>query len=840
MIRQRCCPAASALLAWWGLALAANCAVGQSPVLETVFPAGAQVGQSVEVTLSGTQLDSGVTLHCSAPGVRCEPIQTGRFRLIVPADALPGHYDLWAVGDHGVSAPRAFVIGLREEQLERESADDPPAAQQVPLDVVLNGRLDSPGDVDRFQFEAKQGQRVVLECLAERIDSRMRAVLEVFDADGRRLGVNRGYYGIDPLLDFHVPADGAYVVHVRDLTGKGGTEHLYRLDIDTGPRVAFATPAVVQRGQAARIVLHGWNLSQKPVEAAARKEGEVSDFASASELNLDLHSDVLELEQLVVEIPPQQTEATWPWPVRLQPAQAALEGFAYHLPGSHAAIALGVTEVPVVLDRANHGPAAAQELSVPCEVSGQLVAGVEVDFYSLEVRRGEVLYFEVWAQRIGAPADMQLSVLDSAGQRELAQFSDERRGQGPFPTAHLDPAGRWVAPADGRYLLAVRNLIGGLDRDPRRVYRLSVRREEPAFQVVALPRGETPAGLNVPRGGRAALDLVAFRQRGMNQSIRVAAIDVPPGIECPEVWLGPGVDRATMIVSADRADAADLGLLQLRGFAEDAATGVSNSVVVRGGTLVRSGVPTGWGRLTSQLPLATSGEAPLRITANGHEPLDHHLYGTLRVRHSPGGILDVSVRIERADPTHRAPIKLIGVGLPEMISNQVAIVAEHEQQGYLSFYLPPTLPVGRYSLAVQAETTVPGADNKPQTVVVVSNAVNFEVEPAAFRVELEPFAVTRAKRGETIQVGYAARRLHGFIGKMHTELATPGRVTNVEGLRGRGETFVGQTDHGSLQVVVNDDAPLGPQRFLRLFTVGVVEDEPVYFGSCFFPLEIVE
>jgi hypothetical protein len=75
---------------------------------------------------------------------------------------------------------------------------------------------------------------------------------------------------------------------------------------------------------------------------------------------------------------------------------------------------------------------------------------------------------------------------------------------------------------------------------------------------------------------------------------------------------------------------------------------------------------------------------------------------------------------------------------------------------------------------------------------------------------------------------------------MHTELAVPGRVTDVVGLRGRGETFVGQTDNGSLQIVVNDDAPLGRQQFLRLFTVGIREDQPAYFGSCFLPLEIVE
>ena len=75
---------------------------------------------------------------------------------------------------------------------------------------------------------------------------------------------------------------------------------------------------------------------------------------------------------------------------------------------------------------------------------------------------------------------------------------------------------------------------------------------------------------------------------------------------------------------------------------------------------------------------------------------------------------------------------------------------------------------------------------------------------------------------------------------MHTELAVPGRVTDGVGLRGRGETFVGQTDTGSLQIIVNEDAPLGRQPFLRLFTVGVVEDEPVFFGSSFLALEITE
>lgn len=835
------------------LALAAEClamltslsAFGQPPPeLNTVFPAGGQAGKTVEVTVSGSTLQGLKSLHCNVPRIRCEQLEPARFRLSIPEGTLPGLYDVWGVGNNGVSAPRTFAIGNRAEQMESEPIDSMSVASIVPLNVVINGRVDKPGDTDHFRFEAKEGQRVVLECWGERIDSRLRAVLAIFDATGKRLAVNRGYFGIDPLIDFRVPADGLYVIKVQDLTLSGSAEHYYRLDIDTGPRVAFSVPSVVQRGKASRVTLYGWNLTPQDISKnppAGTTDGNPSTRAAVQD----------GFDHIEVAIPPSLAEASWPLPVRLQPAQAVLaeSAFPFHLPGSHAPVIIGVTDVPVVLDRDdNHSPASAQEISVPSELGGQLIAGNEHDLFAIQARRGEVLYIEALGQRIGSPVDLQVVVLDPSGERELAQFGDETRNiGGPFPTSHLDPAGRWVCPVDGRYLISVRNLIGGLQSDPRRTYRLSVRREEPDFQIVAVPRRADPAGLNVPRGGREVLDLLAFRCRGCNGPIRVSAKDLPVGVECPDVWIGPGVERTTIVVSADRNAAGLFGQLKLEGVEEPVgvsgqpgadSTGLRH--VVRGGTVVRSGTPMGWGRLTSQIPLAVVGDSPLRITADGHETLSHQLYGKLRVRHSPGGVLDVAVEVERRETSHQAPVKLMGVGLPDSIRNQTAIIPAGQQRGYLSFYLPPTLPPGRYSVVVRAETTIATTGQKPETVAVYSNPVTLDVQPAAFLVEVDPFAVTRAKRGEIIQVGYSAKRLNGFIGKMHTELASPGRITDIVGLRGRGETFVGQTDKGSLQITVNDDAPLGRQPGLRLFTVGVLEDEPIYQGSSLLPLEIIE
>lgn len=790
-----------------------------APALDVVFPAGAAAGQTTTVNVLGRNLQGLRTLHCNAPGVRCEKLDGGRVSIAIPTTTPPGQYDLWAVSENGVSAPRTFSVGNRAELLEKEPNDSAKEAQAVSLNVVINGRIDKGGDQDHFRFDAKRGQRVVIECWAERIDSRLRAVLELFDAEGRRLAANRGYFGSDPLIDFRVPADGAYVVKLQDLIFSGSAEHYYRLDIDTGPRVAFTVPSVVERGKSSRVRFYGWNLPVAGQTPAPRLEAPPLD-----------HVDV--------DIPDTLARESWPLPVRLQPAQAVLEGFAYHLPGSHASVVLGVTDVPVALDRSdNHTPASAQLIAHPCEVSGQLIAGDEVDWFAIQAKRGEVLYLEALGQRIHAPVDLQLSVLDAAGEREFVQFSDEVENVGgkTLPTSHLDAAGRWVVPADGRYLIAVRNLSGGLQSDPRRIYRLSVRREEPDFQLVIAPRRDDPAGLTLLKGGREALDVVAFRRRGMAEPIRIAARDLPSGIDCPDVWLGRGVDRATLVVSARHNAATPFGELKLEGMTEAAGRRA-----VRGGTVVRAGTPNGWSRITSQIPIAVAGIAPLRITADGHETVNHHLYGKLQIRHSPGGVLDINVRVERREADHRAPVKLVAVGLPESIRNQTAILPPGESQGYLSLYLPPTLSVGKYSLVVRAETTVPAAGKKTETVAVYSNPVTIDVRPAAFLLEVDPFAPTRVKRGEVIQVGYSAPRRNGFIGKIHTELAAPGLVTDVVGLRGRGATFVGQTEKGTLQIVVNKDAPLGPSQFLRLFSVGVLEDEPIFHGAAFLPLEIVE
>lgn len=808
-----------------------------NPVLSSVFPAGGQAGTTVLLTTAGN-LPGLATLRCNVPDVRVEPAGANQFRLAIPKETPPGQYDVQAVTANGLSSIRTFVIGRGAEQLEVEpnnAASVPPEGgttnagpQSVPLDVVINGRIER-GDLDHFAFTAQRGQRVVIECQAERIDSRLRAVLELFDTTGRRLAVNRGYFGVDPLIDFVVPADGTYVVKLFDLVFAGGADSFYRLAIDTRPRVAFATPCVIERGKPTRVTLHGWNLRGAGFQpAVADPSGPVENRPRAPAL-----------DTVTVEITPPERASLQT--LRLRSNQVALEGFAYHDPGSDTPIFLGLTDAPVVSDEAgNHLAKAAREIAVPSEVSGRLIGDDERDWFTVNVRRGEVIWLEAFGERIGSPVDLELSVFDATGDQELASFRDEvrQRDLPRFAGSHSDPVGRWIAPADGRYLVLVRNVVGGLDDDSRRQYRLSVRREEPDFQLVAVPRSDDPTGVNVTRGGRVTLDVLAYRRRGLIGAIRVSAKDLPPGIECPDVWLGPDVDSAPLVLTAGPNVEPFAGTLHLEGQAE--GVGARR---VRGGTVVHKG-PTGIAsRIVNDVTFAVAGDALVKITANGHAPKLHQLYGELKPRHAPGSVVDVAVEIERRDFDHQAPVKLIGVGLPDLIKNQTTTIPAGKHRGTLSFYLPPTLPIGKYTFAVQGETTVPAgpkdATGKPKTesTAIVSNAVTIDVQPAAFIVEVDPFAPRQIRRGEIVQLNYSARRINGFLNKIHTELDAPGDVV---GLRGRGVTFTGGTETGTIQIIANDDAPLGQQQFLRLIGVGTQEDQPVFQGSCFLELEIVK
>ena len=796
------------------------------PQLKSLFPSGCQAGQTVSVKVLGSNLEGLSALRCSHPGVRFQHQEKDQVTVTVSAETPTGIYDVQVLTPHGVSTSRSFFVTGRQLIVEQEPTETvKPGIQQVPLDGVVSGRIANSGEVDEYGISLEAGQQLVLECWTERIDSSLRAILELVDDQGQRVASSRGFFGVDPLIAFRVVESGTYRVRIHDLVYGGSSDHFYRLDIGISPRVVFARPNVIERGKTTAVTLFGWNLNSRDGGPSEQQESVKGNQLTSRKPSLAQASYTQRIVQITVPENPVRIGSYRP------PSAVAVDGFLYHLPAADTPIWLGVTDVPVTGDRsANHSAASAQLLEVPGEVSGQLTAGNERDWYRIRARRGEVFHVEGFAQRIGSTADLDISIMDRTGKEELAHYRDELLSIGGlrFPSSHLDPSGRWVAPADGDYLVVVRNLIGGLQEDPRRSYRLSVRREESQVELVAIAHPDaSPAGINVQRGGRQLIDILAFRQRGQHGSIRVTAENLPAGVECPDIWLGPGVTRAPLVLYATEGAAEAVGTLDLVGV--DRFGGLPVRRPVQGGTMVRTGLPNGQGRLTDEIPFAVAGTASVFVTARSR-----------RDRYQQGSIVDVEIDVHRQSGQQQTEVKLVGVGLPELVSQQQAVIPAGKHKGNISFYLPPTLAVGNYSLVVQAQTTVQsatGKDQKPVGTTLFSNAINFEVYPAPYILAVDLDAPRKIQRGKIVQIQYTARRKNGFIGKIHTDVAAAGELV---GLRVRGVTFVGQTESGTLQIIANEDAPLGQQPFLRLEGVGTIEDEPVYLGACFLKLEIVE
>lgn len=216
----------------------ASTARAQLPLhrLQSVFPSGGRAGETVEVQITGADLEGVDGLWFDHPGLRAFQRKGPTFVVAIAPGTPSGYHDVRLVGPLGVSNPRAFVVGERPESREVEPNNTVEQANAIVNNSTANGRADAQPDVDHFAFEGKAGRRVVLDLAAERVDSRFDGVLTLFGPDGRELAASHDYFGPDPLLDVTLPADGRYVARVHDVVFNGSPDHGYRLTVHDGPQ----------------------------------------------------------------------------------------------------------------------------------------------------------------------------------------------------------------------------------------------------------------------------------------------------------------------------------------------------------------------------------------------------------------------------------------------------------------------------------------------------------------------------------------------------------------------------------------------------------------------------
>jgi hypothetical protein len=185
--------------------------------------------------------------------------ETVEIEIEVAPGATPGYREIRLETRAGLSNPVRFQVGALPEVCEKETPAQPHAVHDMTsagLPLLVNGQI-LPGDIDRFRLRASAGQRLVIAAsardlvpyLADAVPGWFQATLSVTSASGREVAFSDDYqFQPDPRLVLDVPADGEYVVEIRDSIYRGREDFVYRLAVAESTSGAW-TPS---RGESAR------------------------------------------------------------------------------------------------------------------------------------------------------------------------------------------------------------------------------------------------------------------------------------------------------------------------------------------------------------------------------------------------------------------------------------------------------------------------------------------------------------------------------------------------------------------------------------------------------------
>ena len=359
------------------------------------------------------------------------------------------------VGRFGASTPRSFYVEPTPVALEIGQNRSPETAQTLVANQVVFGRADA-NVVDYYRFEAKQGQLLIVECVARAIDSRLKPVLTIYDQSGKQL--RRSRVTLDPVVEFTAPADGSYVLGLHDHVYAGGGDFSYRLELRTQPYVAFVMPAVGMPGTSDSYRLVGCNLPG----------GVESDFKLGD----------LPLQQRAVRIfVPHANGDQFRTPTgETRSHEHADFAFQWHSPdGPSNVVHIGRAELPITTEQSDNDlPSKAQSITIPTEYVGQFYPRRDQDWVSFAAKKGQRYQVRVLSNRLGHSTDPEIYVqkvtTDANGVEKVSQVStqdDEKFDQGRYrlklPRAldlsHQDPDVSFAADQDGTYRVGVRDFV---------------------------------------------------------------------------------------------------------------------------------------------------------------------------------------------------------------------------------------------------------------------------------------------------------------------------------------------------------------------------------------------
>ncbi len=437
----------------------------------------------------------------------------------IDAGAEPGPRELTLSTSRGVSNPLVFHVGqlpevsrkpmltatlqvLGKEEMALCKRPDDEVEQQITLPCTVNGQIAS-GEVNRYRFQARKGQRLVLSAqarqlvpfLADAVPGWFQPVMAVYDAKGKELAYDDDYrFKPDPVILFEVPKDGEYVFTITDAIYRGREDFVYRVTVGELPFVTSIFPLGGRAGRPAKVAVRGWNLA--PGELQLPKSAATPGVHSVA---------------------------------------ARSQGFLSN------PVPFAFDTLPACFEKEpNNDLAHAQTVTLPVIINGRINRPDDWDVFQFVGRAGDTIVAEVFARRLDSPLDSLLTITDARG-KVLAHNDDfEDLGAGTN-THNADSYLMIKLPASGSYFVHLGDTArhGGEEY----AYRLRIGPPRPDFALLVVP-----SSISVPSKSAAGVSVQVIRKDGFIGPITLDLKDPPPGFSSVPVTLSAAQTTTRLVV----------------------------------------------------------------------------------------------------------------------------------------------------------------------------------------------------------------------------------------------------------------------------------------------------
>lgn len=474
--------------------LLATSLYAQKLTMGYLFPAGGEVGTTVEIEAGGLNINKATKVLFNHPGIKgvVEPVKESasakkarrklndqsspqladkvKIRITIASNVPCGFYDLRLQGAAGVSNMLPFEVASYPNFIEQKKSFWTKPNMVDTLPAVLCGYV-TPGGVDYFRFSGRAGEQIVaiakarqlVPYIADAVPGWFQPVMKLVDARGREIAYSDDYHhNVDPVIITTLPKDGDYTLLIHDAIYRGREDFNYRIHIGTIPFVTGRYPAYGVVGKKVEQRIEGVNLSKTKMNVKVAKEG---------------------YNQLTYTHGGQTSNAV----------------SFYALPKGTKLI---------------QSPEEGTKLTAMAVISDSLTASAKVKRYSVNAVEGTPLIVELIGRRNGSRIDAVMRLKDKSGEVVAVVDDTEDPIQGMM-TFHADPTLNYMPQQSGEMTIEVEDLHRGHGQDYH--YLLRLHKQLPSFNAFV-----SPANISIPAGGTAAfrVDIIGKLKRPANLIIK--------------------------------------------------------------------------------------------------------------------------------------------------------------------------------------------------------------------------------------------------------------------------------------------------------------------------------